>query len=314
MVAAIEIYNKPGFPYRNESFTILAINSWELLLKAKWLDLHGNKRRSLYVYEHRLTPSGNRSKKKYIKRTRSKAPFTHELGYLAKQLVNRKVFDPLASQNIEVILEYRDCATHFYNEAPAFETRLYEIGAACVKNFVNVVREWFQRDVTEFNLHLMPLTFMAQPTNVEGLLINAEEKQFLAFLAGIDEPDVDPEYPYSVSVNVEFKFTKSKSKDAFPVQLTTDPSGLPIKLTEEDIRERYPWDYTTLTGRCRTRYENFKMNREYHNIRKGLATDERFAHSRFLDPGNTKSAKKTFFNPNIMVELDKYFSRKESNP
>ena len=48
MVAAIEIYNKPGFPYRNESFTILAINGWELLLKAKWLDLHGNKKRSLY--------------------------------------------------------------------------------------------------------------------------------------------------------------------------------------------------------------------------------------------------------------------------
>ena len=40
MVAAIEIYNKPGFPYRNESFTILAINGWELLLKAKWLDLY----------------------------------------------------------------------------------------------------------------------------------------------------------------------------------------------------------------------------------------------------------------------------------
>jgi hypothetical protein len=35
MVGAIEIYNKPGFPYRTESFTILAINGWELLLKAK---------------------------------------------------------------------------------------------------------------------------------------------------------------------------------------------------------------------------------------------------------------------------------------
>ena len=64
MVAAIEIYNKPGFPYRNESFTILAINGWELLLKAKWLDLHGNKKRSLYVYEDLLTPSGKVSAKK----------------------------------------------------------------------------------------------------------------------------------------------------------------------------------------------------------------------------------------------------------
>jgi Domain of unknown function (DUF3644) len=33
-LAAIEIYNKPNFVYREESFSIL-INAWELLLKAK---------------------------------------------------------------------------------------------------------------------------------------------------------------------------------------------------------------------------------------------------------------------------------------
>ena len=68
MVAGIEIYNKPGFPYRNESFTILAINAWELLLKAKWLELHDNNKRSLYIYERRATNSGKRSTKEYIKR------------------------------------------------------------------------------------------------------------------------------------------------------------------------------------------------------------------------------------------------------
>lgn len=36
-VAAIEIYNKPDFLYREEAFAVLAINGWELLLKAKWL-------------------------------------------------------------------------------------------------------------------------------------------------------------------------------------------------------------------------------------------------------------------------------------
>ncbi|GHV31329.1 hypothetical protein FACS1894177_05670 [Bacteroidia bacterium] len=34
MLSAIEIYNKPNFAYREESFAILAINAWELLLKA----------------------------------------------------------------------------------------------------------------------------------------------------------------------------------------------------------------------------------------------------------------------------------------
>ncbi len=49
MVAALEVYNKPDFRYRAESFTILALNAWELLLKAKWLVMHNNRLSSLYV-------------------------------------------------------------------------------------------------------------------------------------------------------------------------------------------------------------------------------------------------------------------------
>jgi len=36
-ISAIEIYNKPDFKYREESFSILIINAWELLFKAKIL-------------------------------------------------------------------------------------------------------------------------------------------------------------------------------------------------------------------------------------------------------------------------------------
>ena len=31
MLAAIEVYNKPTFSFREESFSILAVNAWELL-------------------------------------------------------------------------------------------------------------------------------------------------------------------------------------------------------------------------------------------------------------------------------------------
>ena len=41
-LAAIEIDNKPDFRYLEEAFAVLAINGWELLLKAKWLADHGN--------------------------------------------------------------------------------------------------------------------------------------------------------------------------------------------------------------------------------------------------------------------------------
>lgn len=314
MVAAIEVYNKPGFPYRNESFSILAINGWELLTKGKWLELHGNRMQDLYVYEHRETKGGKRSKKRYIKRTRSDTPFTHELGYLAKQLVERKILDVSASQNIELMLEFRNCATHFYNQDSAFEARLYEIGAACVKNFVRAAHEWFSREVSEFSFHLMPLTFLNPPSSIQSSLLNTEESKFLAFLDGIDIPGADPESPYSVTVNVEFKFIRSKGKDAVPIHVTTDKSTLPVHLTEENILERYPWNYPTLTKKCQNLYQDFKVNKKYHEIRRNLQTNHRFGHQRLLDPSNAKSTNKMFFNPNIMTELDKHYNKKEPSP
>ena len=305
MLAAIEIYNKPGFPYRDESFTVLAINAWELLLKARWLVLNEEDRQSLYVYK-------NSTAKVRAKRTRSKAPRTHSIDYLAKKLLESKNLDRSVFNNLQVILEYRNCATHFVNESPAFYTRLFEIGAASVKNFVNVTEDWFQRDLSQFSLPVMPISLMSLPSDVDVALLNAEEKNFLAFLESLDDADEDPESRYSVSLNVDVKFTRSKARHAFEVKVSDDPAAPEVRLTEEDIREKYPWDYNTLTERCRKRYRNFKANQKYHRIRKPLESNEGFARLRFLDPGNPRSAKKRFYNSNILKEFDKHYTKRGS--
>ena len=66
-VAAIEIYNKPDFLYREESFSVMAINGWELLLKAKWPADNNNNIRSLYVREYKVNQDGKRGKQLRIK-------------------------------------------------------------------------------------------------------------------------------------------------------------------------------------------------------------------------------------------------------
>ena len=48
-LSAIEIYNKPDFKYGEESFSILVVNAWELLLKARILQLNKNKLESIYL-------------------------------------------------------------------------------------------------------------------------------------------------------------------------------------------------------------------------------------------------------------------------
>ena len=299
MVAGIEIYNKPGFPYRTESFAILAINGWELLFKAKWLCENQNQMESLYVTE----------KDGSIKKTRSNAPRTLGLDYIAKKFIADKVLNSLAWNNIQLLLEIRDSSIHFYNKS-SIRTTIYGISAACVKNFATAVRNWFNKDLSEYDISLMPLAFIDIPQNADGIILSSSEHNFLSFLESIGNSEYDSESPYAVIVNVDVKFTKSNDADSLDVRITTDPSALSVRLTEEQIREKYPWDYNELTQRCRNRYQDFKVNKEYHTIRKAYEGDQKFAITRFLDPGNPRSAKKPFFNPNILRELDKHYSQK----
>jgi len=182
---------------------------------------------------------------------------------------------------------------HFYNQSPAFALRLYEVGAASVKNFVAVLNDWFKRDLSEFNLYLLPLSFGGAPPKSDAL-VNAEEQKFLSYLASAESKTADPASRFLVTVNVEVKFVRSKSRAAIPVMITKNPKATAIHLTKEQIREKYPWDYQRLTVECRKRYSDFKLVDDYHELRKKLLADPRFGTIRYLDPGNPKSAKETF--------------------
>jgi len=62
LISAIEIYNKPTFAYREETFAILALNAWELLLKAKLLEARKNKPSCLYIYQRKQIAKGQQSR------------------------------------------------------------------------------------------------------------------------------------------------------------------------------------------------------------------------------------------------------------
>jgi hypothetical protein len=169
---------------------------------------------------------------------------------------------------------------------------------------------WFGRDMSEFNFYLMPLSFVALPRTSQAVVLNHEEKKFLAFVESLEASSGAAASPYSVTVNIDIKFSRSKAKDALGVQVTNNPDAPEVRLTEEQIRERYPWDTSDLTAECRKRYAGFKVAKKYHEIRMALLKEKRFGDVRYLDPGNPKSSKKTFFSPSILTELDKHFSKK----
>jgi hypothetical protein len=68
-LAAIEIYNKPGFRYREESFAILMLNAWELLPKARIVKENNKNIKSIEIWEPRKTKSGAPTKRLFPRKT-----------------------------------------------------------------------------------------------------------------------------------------------------------------------------------------------------------------------------------------------------
>jgi hypothetical protein len=308
MIAAIEIYNKPDFKYREETFGVLCVNAWELLIKAYWLKINANKMRSLFVFDAITKKDGTKGIRKKIKTTRSGNPFTHSIDYLGGKLVSTGKLDKTAWDNIQAVIEIRDNSVHFYNKSILFSRRLQEVGSASVKNYVTAVKDWFDVGLTEFNFFLMPLSFVSPPKNVEGILLSKEESNLVQYIDSIDSAE-NPEKRYSVTVNVNVSFSKSKVRDALKVQLSNDPAATKITLTDDQIRERYKLSYDELSKKCRDRYSDFKIDKKYHEIRKNLEGDQKFAMVRFLDPTKPKGIKKTFYSEAILNKLDEHYTK-----
>jgi len=235
---------------------------------------------------------------------------THGVEYLAKKLAEDGKLDRNAVRNLEALVEVRDTAVHFYVRNPAVSERVLEMGLACVKNFVSAVKDWFDEDLSRLHTYLMPLSLNPLPA-VPAVQLTRDERRFVEYLEKLRPQEEDPASPYAFAVNVEVRFVRSKASEAFPVRVTRDPNAPEVRLTEEQIRERYPWDYWELTRRCQERYSDFKINQEYHSIRKKLESNPRFAHERRLDPEKPRP-KKVFYAPAILDQLDKHYTKKRT--
>jgi hypothetical protein len=141
-------------------------------------------------------------------------------------------------------------------------------------------------------------------------VVSKDESKLIEYLAQLVADDTYETQPFHVAANVEVKFQRSKLDIATKVQMSKDSDAVKITLTDEDIRDRYPWDYGQLTRALMRRYSDFSANQTYHTIRKRLAHDAKFARNRYLDPGNSRSLRKTFFNPNIVAEFDSHYTVK----
>lgn len=317
-ISAIEIYNKPDFKYREETFSVLMMNAWELILKSRIVHQNNNKLSSIYVYEYKSNKDGSKRKRPSIKANRSGNYMT--IGTIkAIELLLAKGDKHLkgpCQENILILQEIRDNAVHFKNRDHFLGNKIQEVGTASLRNYLNLIRIWFGYDLSKYNFFLMPLSFHHGFDEVTSLSVEKPSNQIKNLIAYITQQEVahpsNENTNFNISLKVETQFVKASTPDAMPFQYSKSSGALQVSVTEEDALKKYSMDYKSLYNVPRERYSDFKVNQRYHKLRKTLEVDERWGRIRLLNPQDPKGTKKVFYCPEIVKEFDKHYTMKKS--
>lgn len=311
MVGAIEIYNKPTFHYREETFCLLALNAWELAIKAQILKIKKNNLRSIRLYEPRKRPSGKPTKKLFLVTNRSGNPMTLSLSkcVLVLDMTTSRLPNEVKA-NLDALTAIRDNAAHYVVASPVLAKQVLEIACAAVKNFVLLTKAWFGKDLSSTMSLMLPLAYLDGNKRVDAVVTSKDEGRLVNHLQELAQSAVSRDSPFSVAVRLDVKLERSSLQNASKFRMSRDSDAIKLTVSEESIRSTYPWDYAELTKRLAKRYKDFKSNNVFHAVRKPLMSDDRLVKPRFLDPGNPRSQRKDFYSPNILPLFDLHYTKR----
>lgn len=294
-LASIEIYNKPNFEYREQSFTILNVNAWELLLKAKVLSEGGDDITSLYV---RL-PDGT------YKVNRCGNPLTIEILGLTKKIA----LDASVAENLNALVEIRDTVVHFYHDE-ALSYIIYSLAVASLKNYQRLIKSWFGESLLAFNFHILPLAFSYDFRTI-GLLELGDKPEAVANIIRMvsqshENLASNGNFHFVCEVTTEIKSAKkfADGADFVTVVDTEAKPGTPIVIKNQNLLDRYPLSFKELVVKAQKARPNLNVN---HIIRfmkeKSMKTEAKFSAYNFRSKQQEEKYKETGMLPKSIASI-----------
>ncbi len=312
-ISAIELYNKPDFRYREETFAVLICTAWELLLKAK--TLHDGKEdfNLIVVVRPEVDPATGLTTQ-VPKTNRSGNFMTIGLSVLSNRALEKKLdgYSKECLANIELLIELRDNSVHLVNADLALSERVLAIGTAAVKNYMSLATRWFSVDFSRYNFYLMPMSFYhGFEAIAAGSVTPATEqsKRFLEYLANVNS-DAEADSEHHILLAIETKIVKGKGGDGVPVRWTSDATAPAMNVREESLLETYPYDTGDLVKKLKERYANFKQDRTFQKYKKPLEDDPKYCRRRLYNPKRAGSGYKNFFSTEVFKVFDKHYTKK----
>lgn len=306
---AIELYNKPNVEYREESFSILMINAYELLFKSKMID-DTNNIRSIYVYEKKKLNNNISSKREYIKRNRIGEPMTKGITNLMNILRSQKKISQNIFENISLLIEIRDNSIHFLNDNNLLKYKIYTICVATVKNYYRLIEKWFVNfNLSNYNFYITPINFTGIEGDVETLNLEVAQKNFVNYI-NLASSAADNNDDFDVCIKTELKFTRVETDEALLIQYAKEGKQINVEISDELFKKMYPQDFSTMIENYKNKY-NLKINEKFNKAKCFLQKEEICCKARYLDP-NRNGQRRYYYNPNFINKIYELVKKQDS--
>ena len=313
-ISAIEIYNKPDFKYREETFSILMINSWELILKAKMIKDSNNNIKVIYIKENIPKKSGGKSKKWKYKTNKRGYNLTLGIERLLEKYENDKNIDRRCLENIVLLNTVRNNAIHLINKDSELASIVYEVGSANLKNYIEFIIENFNKDLSKYNFYLMPISFYNDYEIIDNLKI--EDTSFKSkikkdLLELNSKYKSGPNEKYNIILATKVSFIKG-DKNGINTKFINDTGedAIKVNLTDEEFDMRYPLSYEDLVKILKERYDDFKQDKKFHELNQKYRKNKNNAYQKFLNNKNKNGNSRWQYNSNILNNFDKDYNKK----
>lgn len=243
-IAAIDTYNRIGSVCRVEGFAYYITNAWELMLKARMIQLTGDPQ---FIYSKRVR--GDRQETKTIDE--------------CIQYVFQNEIDPVR-KNVEWISELRNQAVHYM--ISELESIYISYFQSCALNYTKCLYDWFEIDLNnEYDFPILSLFTLAKDKVISIKALKGKyDKSIIDFV--IDQQQQDREIKNSnidntkaqMYVPVEYKAAIVKNpKDADMLFGRSDggEKGVLFVETPKDYEKTHPYLHADIRKALMNKYD-----------------------------------------------------------
>ena len=296
LLAAVEVYNKPKAEYKEQTVAFLMVNAWEVLIKARIVQLNGGRLQAIYrrkrnsrLFEY--SPDGD----------------GEVLTIGIRDALKQSGLPEEAKSNIHGLMKIRNRATHLGALVPGLKQTILEFSTASVQNFVKTYKDWFGESIDA--PYLLPLGFVGQ-AQAAVTTFPKRQKQLLEELSELARSHTATDSEYSVVMQIRVELNRGLSGGG-NIGLTNDPSVPKVSISDDEALKTFSTSYNELVNKCKDRYPDFKRNQRFHTVMKLINEDPKCTYERKLDPTTEKgTTKKRFYNSEqVFAKLDSEYTR-----